>query len=99
MNHYASRDFWVCYGKLPATVQELADKAFALLKGDPRHPSLHLKRVDRFWSVRVGLHHRALGVDVTDGVVWFWIGGHAEYDRVVGQQRRGPHGGKKRGGG
>lgn len=34
----------------------------ALLKCNPRHPSLHFKKVGRFWSVRVGLHHRAIGV-------------------------------------
>jgi len=65
-------------------VQSLADKAFALLKTDPRHPSLHFKKVDRFWSARVGIQYRALGVDMTDGVLWFWIGSHADYDRPVG---------------
>jgi hypothetical protein len=64
-------------------VQALADKAFALLKADPRHPSLFFKKVERFWSVRVGLHYRAVGVDLPDGVLRFWIGSHADYDRVV----------------
>ena len=84
MNHHASPDFWTCYRKLSPSVQELADRAFALLKADPRHPSLHLKKVGSFWSARVGLHHRAIGVVVPDGVLWFWIGTHAEYDTLVG---------------
>ena len=84
MTHHASPGFWRCYDALPATVRALADKSFALLKADARHPSLHLKRVSRFWSVRVGLHYRALGVGVTDGVLWIWIGTHAEYDALVG---------------
>jgi len=25
-----------------------------------------------------------LGVPVTDGIQWFWIGSHAEYDKLVG---------------
>ena len=62
----------------------LADKQFELLKADERHPSLHLKAVGRFHSVRVGAHYRALAVDVPDGILWFWIGTHAEYDRLVG---------------
>jgi hypothetical protein len=62
----------------------LADRAFALLKADPRHPSLRFKKVGRFWSARVGLHYRALAVEAEDGVVWFWIGSHAEYDAIVG---------------
>ena len=36
------------------------------------------------WSVRVGLHHRVIGVEAPDGVLWFWIGAHAEYDILVG---------------
>jgi hypothetical protein len=65
-------------------VQELADKAFDLLKADPKHPSLHFKKVGRFWSARVGLHHRAVAVEALDGLVWFWIGTYAEYDRLAG---------------
>jgi hypothetical protein len=44
---------------------------------------LHLKKAGRFWSVRVGLHHRAVAVDAPDGLLWFWIGSHAEYDRLI----------------
>jgi hypothetical protein len=72
--HRASPAFWECYGALPVPVRNLADGAFALLKRDPRHPSLHFKKVGRFWSVRVGLHHRAIGVEAPDAVLWFWIG-------------------------
>ena len=84
MTHRAGPDFWSSYRSLPAEIQSVADGAFALLKADPRHPSLHFKRVDSFWSVRVGIHHRALGADILGGVLWFWIGSHAEYDRLVG---------------
>jgi hypothetical protein len=67
-------------------VQELARANFELLKENPFHPSLHFKPVGngRFRSARVGLHHRALGVPVSEGVQWFWIGSHAEYDRLLG---------------
>jgi hypothetical protein len=65
-------------------VQALADKNFDLLKRDPRHPSLHFKHVGRHRSVRVGAHHRAVGADIESGVLWYWIGTHAEYDRIVG---------------
>jgi hypothetical protein len=82
--HYASPDFWASYRELPAEVQSLADKSFALLKSDPQHRSLRLKRVGEYRSVRVGLHYRALGVAVENGISWFWIGTHAEYDKMVG---------------
>jgi hypothetical protein len=81
--HKAGPDFWACYYALAVPVQSAADKAFALLKADPRHPSLHFKKVGEFWSARVGIQYRALGVDVPDGVLWFWIGSHADYDRLV----------------
>jgi hypothetical protein len=70
--------------KLPANVQQLARENYDLLKVNPYHPSLHFKRVGRFWSVRVGRSYRALAVDAAGGIVWFWIGTHAEYDRLVG---------------
>ena len=43
-------EFWALYEKLPKDIQGLADKNFALLKGNPEHPSLHLKTVGRHWS-------------------------------------------------
>ena len=84
MSHRATAGFWRCFEALPTAVQAVADKNFELLKRDSRHPSLHLKRVKRFWSVRVGPHYRALGTDLDEGILWYWIGTHAEYDRIVG---------------
>jgi hypothetical protein len=84
LKHFAAPRFWACYGALPAEVQQLADPKYALLKTDPNHPSLHFKKVGRFRSCRVGLHHRVVGVDAPEGILWFWIGTHAEYDKLVG---------------
>jgi hypothetical protein len=81
LNHFASPEFWFRYRQLPDEIQQLANKNFELLKADPRHPSLRLKKMGRFWSVRVGLHYRALAKDRPNGLVWFWIGPHDEYDR------------------
>ena len=84
MKHFASPAFWSSYDRLPAPVRELADKNFAVLKSDPRHPSLHFKPVGRYWSVRVGIRYRALATEVDGDLVWFWIGSHADYDQLVG---------------
>ena len=83
MKHHASPAFWDCYRQLPEPVQELANKSFSLLRADPQHPSLRFKKIDRFRSARVGLHYRVLGVEVPDGVLWFWIGSHADYDKQI----------------
>lgn len=84
MTHRASPSFWDCYRRLPTDIQRTADKAFELLKRDPRHPSLHCKKLDDVWSARIGLHHRALAAETSYGFLWFWIGTHAEYDRIAG---------------
>lgn len=85
MKHTASKRFWQCLEALPPDVQALAHKCYARLKTDPSHPSLQFKTVanGRFHSVRVGLYYRALGVPVTGGIHWFWIGTHADYDKLV----------------
>jgi len=83
LTHYAAPSFWRAYDQLPEQIRALADKQFQLLKANPQHPSLHFKRVGRFHSTRVGAHYRALAVDAPDGVLWFWIGTHADYDRLA----------------
>lgn len=82
--HHTTEKFWRCSHALSPEARSIADRAYALLRENPQHPSLHFKRVGRYWSARVGASHRALGVDVSDGIVWFWIGEHAQYDRIIG---------------
>lgn len=80
MQHFASNSFWRYYDGLPAHIKQLADKNFELLKQNPRHPSLDLKKVGRFWSVRIGDHYRALATEADGDMRWHWIGSHATYD-------------------
>jgi hypothetical protein len=58
-------------------------RIFNCFKADPKHPALHFKKIGKVWSVRVGAHYRALGLDKPEGVVWFWIGSHADYDKLL----------------
>jgi len=84
VKHFASEGFWKCYDALPVAVRDVADRNFQVLKVDPRHPSLHFKQVSQtYWSARVGLSYRALARRVDDDFIWFWIGTHAEYDRLL----------------
>lgn len=85
MRHRATPRFWACYARLPRRVQRQADHCYALLLTDPHHSSLQFKPVRQFWSVRVGLHYRALAVRDINELGWFWIGSHAEYDSLVGR--------------
>ena len=61
----------------------MADKQFALLKTDPRHLSLRFKKVGKFWSARVSVGIRALAVENGEDLVWFWIGDHRAYERII----------------
>jgi len=83
LKHFASSAFWNCYRSLPQSIQELADAQFALLKENPSHPSLHFKKIGKYRSVRIGIHYRSLAVEVPEGLLWFWIGSHADYDKII----------------
>ncbi len=84
MRHIKDPAFVPLFDALPAEIQTLARKSFALLKADPKHPSLRFKRIrDDLWSVRIGRRYRALAIEGADCFQWFWIGTHAEYDRLV----------------
>jgi len=84
MRHFASASFWTAHQALPQQIRSQADALYALMKRDPRHPSLHLKKVGPYWSVRIGRRYRALAAEVDDGLLWFWIGSHSDYDKLLG---------------
>jgi len=72
--------------QLPVAVQQQADRAYALWRSDPYHPSLEFKRVSQrqpIYSVHVGIGYRALELREADHIYWFWIGTHAEYDQLL----------------
>lgn len=72
--------------RLPEETQRRARAAYRLFKEDPAHPSLRFKLVHTsrpIYSARVGLAYRALGVRDGENVIWFWIGSHADYDRLI----------------
>ena len=65
-------------------VQNLARQNFQLLRTNPRHPSLHFKKVGKFWSARVGISQRTLAIEDDEGFIWVWIGTHNAYERMIG---------------
>ncbi len=88
MRSRATPRFWAAYRDLPAEIRSLARKAYQLFRDNPSHPSLRFKKVhDRepIYAVRVTLGYRALGLLEDDEITWFWIGTHADYDRLLEQ--------------
>jgi hypothetical protein len=79
--------FIKCFAKLPARVQQTARKNYKLWKQDLSHSSLEFKKLntkETVYSVRAGIGWRAVGVmKNNDTIVWFWIGSHSEYDKLL----------------
>ncbi len=86
MKSRATRKFWEKYNALPGDVQQLAIKQYGLWLRDRSHPSVQFKRVGKYWSARVTDSYRTLGILDGDTIVWFWIGVHDEYAKLVGRK-------------
>ena len=81
-----TRQFREAFAKLPEEVRRHAQRAYFLFRKDPHHPSLRFKEIDEesnTFSVRIGLGYRALGVMGRSTIIWFWIGSHADCDRLI----------------
>ncbi len=86
MNSFITNDFKSLYQKIPLYVKKQSEKAYKLWKDDPNHPSLQFKKIhatEQIYSVRIGLHWRALGLRDGENIYWFWIGSHSDYDKLV----------------
>lgn len=76
--------------ELPDEVRALARRTYTRWLSTPHHPSLQFKRIharEPVYSVRIGLHWRAVCVLDDDTAIWFWIGSHAEYDALIQKMR------------
>ena len=87
MKSRTTKTFWRHFDDLSDATRRQAIRGYLLRRDDPWHQSLHFKCVSDkhgVWSVRVGIHWRALGTRDGDTLTWFWIGSHAGYDRLIG---------------
>jgi len=85
---YRTKRFNELLAALPADAQRQAREAYELFKENPRHGGLQFKCVDPnekppWYSVRIGAHYRALGALDGDTIIWFWIGTHQVYDKLL----------------
>jgi hypothetical protein len=88
MNSHTTRRFRELFAALPAPVQQQARAAYQLFRQNPSHPGLRFKQVHAnpsIYSARVGISYRAVGVLNGSTIIWFWIGSHAEYDKLLEQ--------------
>jgi len=86
LNSRVTEDFLACFAALPDPIKAQARKAYRLWRQNPSHPSLRFKRVhprEPIYSARVGIGWRVLGLVEDNTISWFWIGSHAEYDKLI----------------
>lgn len=88
MKSRTRKSFWREYARLPQAVRSKAKTAYCQFLRDATHPGLQFKQVHPtlpIWSVRITASYRAVGVRTQpDTIVWFFIGTHADYERVLG---------------
>jgi hypothetical protein len=89
---HTTAQFRKIFRELPAEVQRQARRAYRIFQQNPNHPSLRFKPVHPtrpIYSARISSDYRAVGILEADEIVWYWIGSHAEYDKLLSQSRRG----------
>ena len=78
--------FRVLFALLPNVIKVQAKVAYQQFKKDPYHSSLQFKRIHSnkpIYSVRVNIDYRAVGIIKDNEIVWFWIGSHNVYDKLL----------------
>ena len=86
MISHTNSHFWKLYRRLPQNIRDVARKQYKLFALDPYHTSLHFKRVHStkpIYSARISKNYRAVGVLEGNIIVWFWIGSHDDYDKLL----------------
>jgi hypothetical protein len=88
MKSHVTERFRKAFRKLPPHVQRQARAAYQLFEKDPYYPSLRFRRVHPIkpvYSVRISLAYRALGVRYGEEIIWFWIGSHGDYAKLLSE--------------
>ena len=86
MRSRRTQRFQESFARLPPDIQAQAQQVYQLFRDDPGYPGLRFKKVHQtepIYSVRVSRGYRAVGVLKDDVIVWFWIGSHSDYDRLL----------------
>ncbi len=88
MNSRTTTEFRKLFADLPEQVQQQTRGAYRQFKENPSHPSLRFKKVHPdlpIYSARITKNYRAVGQLDGDTVIWFWVGSHTDYEKLLGQ--------------
>ena len=86
MISHTTQSFRKALSKLPDSVRSQARVAYRQFLEDPYYPSLQFKCIhatDPIYSARINIDYRAVGILNNSEIVWFWIGPHSEYDKLL----------------
>lgn len=88
MISHRSKRFREAFRQLPDHIQRKAKETYRQFKQDPYHKSLKFKQIHPskpIYSVRVGLDYRAVGTKRDQHIIWFWVGSHEDYNKLIAQ--------------
>ncbi|MEM9540041.1 MAG: hypothetical protein AAGA60_11150 [Cyanobacteria bacterium P01_E01_bin.42] len=88
MKSVTTEQFRRLFADLPKRIQEQTRTAYRQFKQDPSHPSLRFKKVHPtlpIYSARISKNYRVIGQLDEGIIVWFWVGSHTEYERLLSQ--------------
>lgn len=86
MKSFTTERFRKLYRKLPKDIRKQARKTYQRFIDDSQHPSLQFKKIHSnrpIFSARINIDYRVLGIRDDDAIIWFWIGSHADYDKLL----------------
>lgn len=86
--------YWTSFDELPEDIRKLAEKNYALWKQNAKNPGLRFKQIHKtlpVFSFRVGMKHRTVGTEASDGkVVWFWVGSFETFRAQIDHEASAP---------
>lgn len=86
MNSRMTSQFRKLLANLPKEIQQQSKEAYRRFRDNPYYPSLYFKRIhstQSIYSVRISRDYRAVGVQHSNEIIWFWVGSHSDYDRML----------------
>ena len=86
MISHTTERFRKAFADLPLSIQRQAKEAYKQFQKNPFHPGLRFKRVHStkpIYSLRIDANYRALGIQDDHEMMWFWIGSHDKYMKLL----------------
>ncbi len=83
MKSHLTKDFRDSFSQLSERIKRLARDNYKLWRRNPFHSFKRVGKKYPTYSVRIGVGWRALSFKEGYTMVWFWIGSHSEYERLI----------------